>query len=143
MKNQMKIPLWITLFGGFLAVFGLALGVMGYLKPEMVIPGFTGDTNAHSMAIWMTSARNIAMGVVMIYALFSKQPALIGLAFLMRLVTEFFDMFGTAASGVMGVASPIIYAAYILLFIIPEIFAIKKMNELTKEDQTTPLRVLQ
>jgi len=71
-----KIPLWITLFGGFLAVFGLALGVMGYLKPEMVIPGFTGDTNAHNMAIWMTSARNIAMGVVMIYALMSKQPTL-------------------------------------------------------------------
>ena len=133
MRNKVKIPLWITLFGGFLALFGLGLGVMGYLQPEMVIPGFTGDTNAHSMAIWMTSARNIAMGVVMIYALLSKQPTLIGLAFIMRLVTEFFDMFGTAASGVMGVPSTVIYVAYILLFIIPEIFAIRKMNALGKE----------
>ena len=130
MEDQIKIPLWVTLFGGFLAVFGLALGVMGYFKPEMVIPGFTGDTNAHNMAIWMTSARNIAMGVVMIYALLSKKPALIGLAFLMRLVTESFDMFGTAASGVMGVSSTLIYAVYILLFITPEIFAIRKMNAL-------------
>ncbi len=129
----MKIPIWITLFGGFLAAFGLLLGIMGYFKPDMVIPGFTGDTNAHSMAIWMTSARNIAMGVVMIYALYSKQPALIGLAFLMRVVTEFFDMFGTAASDVMGVPSVAIYAAYILLFIIPEILAIRKMNSLQKK----------
>jgi len=130
MEDQIKIPLWVILFGGFLAVFGLALGVMGYFKPEMVIPGFTGDTNAHNMAIWMTSARNIAMGVVMIYALISQKPALIGLAFLMRLVTESFDMFGTAASGVMGVSSTLIYAVYILLFITPEIFAIRKMNAL-------------
>ena len=84
------------------------------------------------MAIWMTSARNLAMAVVMGYALFSKQPSLIGLAFLMRLVTEFFDMFGTATSGVMGVPFLAIYAVYILLFIIPEILAIKKMGELAK-----------
>lgn len=124
------IPLWITLFGGFLAVFGLGLGIMGYLQPDMVIPGFTEDTNAHKMAIWMTSARNIAMGVVMIYALLSKNPALIGLAFLMRLVTEFLDMPATAISGVMGISPPIIYAAYVLLFIMPEILAIKKLRSL-------------
>ena len=82
--NKVKIPTWITFFGGFLAAFGLLLGVMGYLKPDLVIPGFTGDTDAHSMAIWMTSARNIAMGVVMIYALLSKNPTLIALAFMMR-----------------------------------------------------------
>ena len=133
MQNQVKIPRWIILFGAFLALFGLALGVMGYLKPEMVIPGFTGDTNAHNMAIWMTSARNLAMGVVMIYALYSKKPALIGLAFLMRFVTESFDMFGTAASGVMGVPAAAIYAVYVLLFLIPEFLAMRKMNALVKQ----------
>lgn len=46
MKNQVKIPLWINIFGGLLAAFGLGLGVMGYLQPDMVILGFTGDTNA-------------------------------------------------------------------------------------------------
>ncbi len=125
------IPIWINIFGGLLAVFGLCLGVLGYLQPDMVIPGFTEDTNAHNMSIWMTSARNIAMGVVMIYALFSKNPALIGLAFLMRLVTEFFDMFGTAASDVMGVPSLAIYAVYLLFFITPEILAIRKMKSLS------------
>lgn len=130
--NKIKIPTWINFFGVFLAAFGLLLGVMGYFIPDMVIPGFTGDTDAHNMAIWMTSARNVAMGVVMIYALVSKNPALIGLAFIMRLVTEFFDMFGTAASGVMGVPSAAIYGAYILLFIIPEILAIRKMRSLNK-----------
>lgn len=88
MKNHIKIPLWITLFGGFLAVFGLGMGVMGYFQPDMVISGFTGDTNAHKMAMWMTSGRNIAMATVMIVALVSKKPELIGLAFIMRLVTE-------------------------------------------------------
>lgn len=130
--STIKIPTWITIFGGILAVFGLALGIMGYIQPDMVIPDFKGDTDAHNMAIWMTSARNIAMGVVMIYALFSKQPALIGLAFLMRLVTESFDMFGTAASGVMEIPSIAIYTVYILLFIIPEILVIRKMNLLQK-----------
>ncbi|KAG1658279.1 hypothetical protein GQR58_023046 [Nymphon striatum] len=98
------------------AAFGLLLGVMGYFIPDMVIPGFTGDTDAHNMAIWMTSARNIAMGVVMIYALVSKNPALIGLAFIMRLATEFFDMFGTAASGVMGVPSASYLYSQLLVF---------------------------
>jgi len=132
MKEQIKIPFWITAFGGFLAAFGLILGIMGYLKPEMVIPGFTGDTNAHNMAIWMTSARNIAMAVTMAYALLSKNPLLIGLAFLMRLVTEFFDMFGTAASGVMGIPSVAIYLVYVLFFIVPEVIAIMKMRALAK-----------
>ena len=122
--------MWINLFGGMLAIFGLCLGVLGYIQPDLVIPGFAEDTNAHNMAIWMTSARNIAMGVVMIYALLSKNPALIGLAFLMRLVTEFFDMFGTAASDIMGMPSAVIYAVYILLFITPEILAIIKMKSL-------------
>lgn len=130
--NAIIIPRWITIFGGFLAIFGLGLGIMGYLKPELVIPGFTGDTNAHKMAIWMTSARNIAMGIVMIYALFSKNPALIGLAFLMRLVTEFADMPATAISGVMGDIPPVaIYVVYLLFFITPEILAIRKMKSLS------------
>ena len=129
-NESTTIPLWITFFGGFLAIFGLGLGIMGYLQPEVVIPGFTEDTNAHAMAIWMTSARNIAMAVVMIYALFSKNPALIGLAFLMRLVTEVADMPATVISGVMGISPAIIYAAYLLLFITPEILAIRKMHSL-------------
>ncbi|MEM7659287.1 MAG: hypothetical protein AAF399_24420 [Bacteroidota bacterium] len=133
MEKSVKIPLWITLFGGFLAVFGLGLGIMGYLQPDMVIPGFTGDTYPHKMAIWMTSARNIAMGVVMTYALLSKKPELIGFAFLMRVVTELFDMPATAISGVMGsVPSGAIYAVYLLLFIIPEMIAIKSMWSLSK-----------
>lgn len=131
--NKIKIPIWIYIFGGILAVFGLFLGCMGYLNADMVIPGFTADTNAHQMAIWMTSARNIAMAVVMTYALSSKQPGLIALAFLMRLVTEFLDMFGTVASGVMGIPPLAIYAVYILLFIIPEILAIGKMNSLQRK----------
>lgn len=131
-KESTIIPIWITIFGGFLAVFGLGLGIMGYLQPDMVIPGFTGDTNANKMAMWMTSARNIAMAVVMIYALFSKKPALIGLAFLMRLVTELGDMPATAASGVMGEIPPVaIYVVYLLFFITPEILAIRKMRSLS------------
>lgn len=133
-NDSTKIPLWITIFGGLLAVFGLGLGVLGYLQPDMVIPGFTGDTNAHKMAIWMTSARNIAMGVVMIYALLSKKPALIGLAFLMRLVTELADMPATAISGVMETSPVVIYGVYILLFIVPEILAIIKMRSISSLD---------
>ncbi len=132
MKNQMKIPLWINIFGGILAVFGLGLGIMGYLQPEIVINGFTGDTNAHKMAMWMTSARNIAMAVVMVYALFSKKPGLIGLAFIMRLVTELADMPATAISGVMGIPEMAIYGVYLVLFITPEILAIRKLNAMTK-----------
>ena len=130
-NGSTTIPIWITIFGGFLAVFGLGLGIMGYLQPDLVIPGYTEDTNAHKMAMWMTSARNIAMGVVMIYALFSKNPSLIGLAFLMRLVTELADMPATAASGVMGEIPPaVIYIVYLLFFITPEILAIRKMKSL-------------
>lgn len=135
MNNQTNIPKWIYIFGGILAVFGLGMGVMGYLKPDVVISGFTGDTDAHRMAMWMTSGRNIAMAVVMAYALFSKKPELIGLAFLMRLVTELTDMPATAISGVMGIPAMAVYAVYILLFITPEILAILKMKALAKSNK--------
>lgn len=130
-NNSTSIPKWITIFGGFLAVFGMGMGVMGYFQPDVVIAGFTGDTNAHKMAMWMTSGRNIAMAVVMIYALFSKNPRLIGLAFIMRLVTELTDIPATAASGVMGIPPAVVYAVYLLLFITPEILAIRKMRSLS------------
>lgn len=129
MKYQ--IPIWIKLFGGTLAIFGLFLGIMGYFKPYIVISGFAGDTNAHNMAMWMTSGRNIAMGVVMLTALLTNNPRLIALAFIMRLVTECTDMFATAASGVMGLPTPAVYAVYLLLFITPEILAIKTLNALS------------
>lgn len=132
MKTVIRIPMWVYLFGGLLAAFGLALGIIGYLQADLVIPGFTSDTNSHKMAIWMTSARNIAMAVVMTYALISKNPPLIALAFLMRFVTEFFDMFGTAFSGVMNLPASAIYLVYIIGFLIPEAMAIRKMASFTK-----------
>ncbi len=134
MNDQIKIPLWINIFGGFLAIFGLGMGIMGYLQPDIVISGFTGDTNAHNMAMWMTSGRNIAMAVVLGTALLSKKPELIGLAFIMRLVTEVTDMPATAISGVMGVPAMAVYAAYLLLFITPEVIAIMKMRSLSKSN---------
>jgi len=121
--NETKIP-WI------LAIFGLFLGIASYIMPDLVVAGITTDTASNLQAMGMLGGRNTAMAVTMIVALLSKRPGFIMLAFIMRLVTESTDMLISATTGIMGIPTIALIGIYVLLLIIPEILAIRKLRSL-------------
>jgi len=127
----MKIPIWIKILGWFLAIFGLLLGVASYVAPEMVISGISTDTAPNLQAMGMLGGRNLAMAITLMVALLSKRPGFLMLAFIMRAVTEVSDMFISATTGIMGIPTAALIAVYLLLFIIPEILAIRKLRSMS------------
>jgi len=129
--SGIKIPTWIKVFGWVLAIFGLFLGVASYVAPDMVISGITTDTPAQLQAMGMLGGRNPAMAITLMVALLSKRSGFLMLAFIMRLVTEMTDMVITAKTGIMGLPAIAVIAIYILLFIVPEILAIRELQSLT------------
>lgn len=129
--NNQKTPTWIKFLAWILALFGLFLGIASYIAPDMVISGITTNTPAESQAMGMLGGRNLAMAITLIVALLSKRPGFLMLAFIMRLVTEMTDMVITAKTGIMGLPVAAVIAVYILLLIIPEILAIKKLNSMS------------
>jgi hypothetical protein len=125
-----KIPLWITLFGSFLVLIGLYAGVACYTNVGSFIAGYTTDTIPHKYGAWEMGARNLSMALVMLLALISRHPRLIGLAFIMRVLTETQDMVIGAITGAMGMPTPVVIGVFVLLFIIPEAVCIWQLNKL-------------
>ena len=130
--GEVKIANWIKIFAWILAVFGIFLGVASYVAPDMVISGITTDTPAQLQAMNMIGGRNLAMGITLIVALLLKRPGLLMLAFIMRLATEITDMATTAITGIMGIPAAAIIGVYLLLLIVPEILAIRKLKSMTQ-----------
>jgi len=124
------IPTWIKIFAWILAIFGLFLGVAAYIAPDLVIGGFATDTPERLQAMGMLGGRNLAMAITLIVALLSKRPGFLMLAFIMRLVTEFTDMIISATTGIMGFPVAALIAIYVLLLIVPEILAIRKLRSI-------------
>lgn len=125
------IPLWITIFGGFLVLIGLFAGISCYANIGSFIAGYTTDTIAHQYGAWEMGARNISMALVMVFALVSRHPHLIRLAFIMRLLTETQDMIVAAVTGAMGMPTAAVIGIFLVLFIAPEILCIWKLNTLS------------
>lgn len=129
--SKSKIPNWIKVFGWILGVFGIILGIISYVAPDMMVPGMVTDSPANTQAMGMLGGRNIAMGITIIVALLSKKTDLLMLAFIMRFATEIQDMVVSMSTGIMGVPAVALGVVYIALFIIPEILAIKKLREIS------------
>ena len=75
------------------------------------------------------------MALVTLLALASRQARLIGLALIMRVLTETQDMIVAAITGAMGMPTPAVIGVFLILFIAPELLCIWKLNTLAKEQQ--------
>lgn len=121
-----KVPFWIVLFGGFLAVVGLGAGITAVVDPTK----FFSD---YSLAVpWSEisaitaghGVRSLGGAVAMIVALWSRQPGAIAAVFSMRFLTELGDLLLVLSTGHgPQVPAPILIAAWVILFLVPEAIA--------------------
>lgn len=105
----------IMALGGLLVAIGLATGVGGYLAPASVNAGLPTDSASAVATAQIRAVRDVAMALTLGAALASRLPAVLSLAFLMRLLTESQDflvgLFTGATNGV-----PI--GAYVGVFVV-------------------------
>lgn len=119
--------------GVLLAAIGLGIGIYGYANPQEALKTINAGATANDVGIMVISARNIGMATIMILALLSKVPRLIGLVFIMRFVTEAQDLIATISGSTNGIGGVWQSVIFIGLILFAEALAIIKMNKMGNE----------
>lgn len=127
--SSSKIPLWINLIN--IVVIGILLFQIYacYFDPSLVYGRFE-NIEANRQAILTLAGRNFVMIVISFIALKSQKSMFIAFTFLMNFAREFYDMllvgylnhFTLKGIGMM---------ATFLVFLIPYLFALKKLRKLS------------
>jgi hypothetical protein len=117
------IPRWIYMYGGLLAVIGLAAGTAQYLVPSAAIPGLVVDSPADQSTVWQLAARSIAQAVALVVAIVLRSRVAIGVVFVMRAMTEFQDMLVALVTGVAPAPPVGVLAVFLVAFVGPELWA--------------------
>jgi len=125
----MKIPIWINVLGAVLVCVGLFAAYSCYFDISGFIPGYLGDTVPTHYAAWELGARNLTMALVLLIALLSQKPQMLKIAFIMRALTEPQDLIIGLTTGGTGLP-PLNLIILVLVFLIPEVLAIIKLNKL-------------
>ena len=121
------LPKWIFYFGCLLATIGITAGLLGIVSPTKFFSDFPNFTQWSEISYVTTGwgIRNLAMGSVMLLALWLRMPSAIAVVFSMRFLTELGDLFNTLATrhGSMGSPLSIVAVVWIVVFLIPEVLA--------------------
>ena len=128
--KRTAIPRWITVYAGFLAVLGLIAGLLGFIAPQLFLPDVIIDPPQQQL-LGLYAGRSITMGLVMAFALYKRNPDYLFLAFLMRLLTELFDTIVMVRANVFNVPPFLLLLSMIIVFIIPEALALRKLASLS------------
>lgn len=125
------IPLWINALSILVMLILLYQSVSAYFNPAWAFGSFDNSTSANQEVMKTLAGRNVVMLLLTLMAVKSQNAMFLAYSFLMHLIREVQDMFihpyyaGFAtATGIMMVAS------FLLVFIIPYVFAIKKLRTL-------------
>lgn len=128
-EQKTSIPKWILFYGGFLALLGLVVGVIGVLSPTAFFIDFPNFTQWGEIDFVTNGwgVRSFVMGAVMVMALMIKSPGAIGLAFAMRFMTETGNLLNSLMTGhgTMGAPAIALTIGWVALFLIPEALAAK------------------
>ncbi len=92
------IPKPVRVFAFLLTIISIGAGLAGYLKPELVVPGFMSSTAAHQTMAMMFAGRNLAMGIVMLFVGIAGIPETFLLIFMIRFFIELQDFIATVAN---------------------------------------------
>jgi len=127
-----KIPMWINLLT--ILVIGILLFQMisAFVNPSWAYGTFE-NIDANRQAILTLAGRNFVMLVVTVLALKSQNAMFLAFTFLMNFAREFYDMllvgyldhFAMKGIGMM---------ATFLVFLIPYVFALKKLRQLASKN---------
>jgi hypothetical protein len=105
-----KIPTWVLVYLGIAGVAALLFGAMGYLNPDMQFSGWEAFDAAGALSLagplGLYIARNIATGLVSLFAIWRRSKDMVIVALLLRLFTELFDTINALAgsAGIGGAA---------------------------------------
>jgi len=128
-----KIPMWINILTGIVIAILLFQTYACFFNPSLAYGTFE-NIDANQQAILNLAGRNIVMIVVTFLALKSQNAMFLAFTFLMNFVREFYDMllvgyldhFSLKGIGMM---------ATFLIFLIPYIFALKKLRKLASKPE--------
>lgn len=87
-----RVPRWVRIVAGLVALLNLAYGPAGYFAPASVLPGLGADTSAALNAIHMFSARNTAIGIALAIVSLVGVPESIAIVMIIRFLVEAQDL---------------------------------------------------
>lgn len=124
-----NLPKWIFYFGCLLATIGIIAGLLGVVSPTKFFSDFPNFTQWSEISYVTTGwgIRNLAMGTVMLLALWLRTPSAITVVFSMRFLTELGDLLNTLTTrhGSIGASLGIVAVVWIVVFLVPEVLAVR------------------
>ena len=93
-----NIPLWVTLYGGLLAVIGTYLGIAALLTPSTAV----GYTHGAEMIAGAWAGRTLGLALIMALAIWCRSPQAYTIAFLGCVCREGGDVIGALNAGNSG-----------------------------------------
>lgn len=125
-SNRKNIPFWITAYTAFLVILGFGAAVTIYFAPELMYRAISIDFKSIATITGMLAARNAAMGVIALVALFRSNSSFSLALFIGRLVTELQDVIILATTNAApGLPISVLALVWLVVFIVPELLAIK------------------
>ena len=112
------IPKKVRVFAFLLTIIGIGAGIAGYIKPELVVPGFVSSTAAHQTMAMMFAGRNLIMGVAMFFVGIAGVPETFALIFAIRFFIELQDVVAmiTYAPTLSAVLPMVVFIGIIMIF---------------------------
>jgi hypothetical protein len=127
-----KIPMWINIISIIVIAILVFQMYACYFNPSLAYGAFE-NIDANRQAILTLAGRNFVMIIVTLLALKSQNAMFLAFIFLMNFAREFYDMllvgyldhFSLKGIGMM---------ATFLVFLIPYVFALKKLRQLASKN---------
>jgi len=130
MTDRIRFPIWLLFIISFHILLEVVLGAMILFNPASSFPEIA---DVAGFPIGLYAVRSIAVGLPMIYGWIKKDPKILWVCFLIRLITDVIDLGlilekGYPVPGIGQLAAPITISIYVGLFYLPEILAMRKLS---------------
>lgn len=89
---KQKLPLWILIISGLLALMELAVGAQLALAPETVLETVNLKATGVDSVVQMWAARQIALGVIFAFATIKRSASMLFICFLFLMVMMLGDV---------------------------------------------------
>jgi len=105
-----KLPLWILIVSGLLALMELAVGAQLAFAPETVLETVNLKATGVDSVVQMWAARQIALGVIFAFATIKRSASMLFITYLFFLVM----MLGDLCIGIAHKENPLIIASAVM-----------------------------
>ena len=133
-----KIPVWIYILSGLVALILLFQSVSAYFAPAWAYGAFDFSTGANRQVMMTLGGRNVVMLLLTLAAIRSRNAMFLVYTFLMHLFREVQDMFiGPYFLGFTTPSGIGTLLTFLIVFVIPYIFAIRTLRSLAARPEST------